>query len=89
MKLYDNGEYKAARAASLHSLFILCDIDFLKLKQKPIEDLMHKQADEIVCLSNGKLCSGDVYSRLVIVANAVSKYSTEETIKQIKEQLNR
>lgn len=36
MKLYDNGEYKAAKAASLHSLFILCDIDFLSLKRNAI-----------------------------------------------------
>ena len=39
MKLYDNGEYRAARYAAIHSLSILCGICFLKEKSNNKETI--------------------------------------------------
>ena len=56
--------------------------------RKSVEDLMHEEAKEIETFSNGKISHCEIYSSFVKIANAVSKYATEEVIKQITKQLN-
>ena len=58
------------------------------LCRKSVEDLMHEQAKEIANLPNGRVSYYDVYSSFVKIANAASKYATEQAIKQIEEQIN-